>query len=90
MVDLTPDNLIIWIAVGGAVGWLAEAVVKRRRFGNLADVALGVFGGVAGALALNERGLPFEVYSYRTEQALMAMIGAVAVIVLVSLFERLT
>ncbi len=85
---VTAEHLLIWIAVGAGVGWLYEAVVKRNQRSGSADIVIGIFGGVAGAMVLSDIGLPFELWSMRLEQAVAALIGAVVVLVAAGIFSR--
>src|SRR5262245_2471586 len=47
---------IVWLISGLLAGWLARLVMKERRIGFLADVTLGILGGVSGAWMLRSVG----------------------------------
>ncbi|MFQ5342656.1 MAG: GlsB/YeaQ/YmgE family stress response membrane protein [Anaerolineae bacterium] len=47
-------NLIAWIILGGFVGWLASAVMGRRKEqGCLMDVVVGVAGAFIGGAVIS-------------------------------------
>lgn len=85
----TAMNLILWLAIGGAIGWLASVVMKRPE-GFLMNIVVGVigasFGGwltsaLAGAGTINQNdfSLPGRAVSW---------VGAVIVLAIVNLFMR--
>ena len=42
-------NLIIWLIVGGVIGWLASIVMKTNaQMGIIANVVVGVIGAAIG------------------------------------------
>ncbi len=45
-------TLIIWIIVGGIIGWLASLVVRGGGSGVLADVLIGICGAILGGVIL--------------------------------------
>ena len=46
-------GLIIWLIVGGVIGWLASVIMKRDgQQGILLNVVVGIVGGLIGAGAL--------------------------------------
>jgi uncharacterized membrane protein/uncharacterized membrane protein YeaQ/YmgE (transglycosylase-associated protein family) len=47
---------IVWLISGLLAGWVARLVMKERRLGFLADVTLGILGGVSGAWMLRSVG----------------------------------
>jgi len=82
--------LVTWIAIGAAVGWLAESVTKYTRSGAVQDIAVGITGAVVAGLLLSGSGLPFDVPSVRTEQAIIGFVGAGASLLAMAAFERLS
>jgi uncharacterized membrane protein YeaQ/YmgE (transglycosylase-associated protein family) len=80
-----PD-ILIFLAIGALVGWFAGKIVKGRGFGLLGNIVVGivgsVFGGyVFGLLGVTARGQfgPF----------IMALIGAVILLVIISIVKRI-
>ena len=41
-------GIIWWIVVGLIAGWLAGQVMKGGGYGVLADIVLGILGGILG------------------------------------------
>lgn len=39
---------IIWIAIGGAAGWLAGIITKGKGYGCIGNVIVGIIGSVVG------------------------------------------
>ena len=47
-------NFLIWIIVGGAIGWLASLIMKTNsRQGLIADIIVGIVGAFVGGLILS-------------------------------------
>ena len=48
--NITPDQIIVWLIIGAIAGSLAGLVVKRRRkgFGVLANLGIGLGGAFIG------------------------------------------
>jgi uncharacterized membrane protein YeaQ/YmgE (transglycosylase-associated protein family) len=45
---LFSDPLLIFLAIGAALGWLFGAMVKRSAFGLIGDMLVGVLGALMG------------------------------------------
>ena len=82
-------NLIIWLIVGGIIGWLASIVMKRPE-GTILNVVVGIVGAMlggwlispllgAGTINQNDFSLPGMVVSF---------IGAVILLAIVNLVQR--
>jgi len=77
---------ILWfILIGIAAGWLAGQFMKGGGYGILGDLVVGVIGGVLG-------GLLFRMFGVQTTSLLgsliTATVGAVVLIFLVRLIGR--
>jgi uncharacterized membrane protein YeaQ/YmgE (transglycosylase-associated protein family) len=83
--DFTLWHLLWFIILGGAVGWLAGLAFRRRGFGCLGNVVVGVIGAVVGGLFLRLVGwhLGGLIGSLFT-----AFVGAVLFLVVVGLFKK--
>jgi len=47
-------NVIIWLVVGGAIGWMAHRIMKTDdRHGAGRNVLMGIAGGLAGGWLLS-------------------------------------
>lgn len=84
-------NVILWLAVGGVIGWLASMVMKTdNQQGILLNVVVGIVGAVvagwvisplvgAGTINQGNFSLPSLVVSF---------VGAVILLAVVNLFRR--
>ncbi|MAT51234.1 MAG: GlsB/YeaQ/YmgE family stress response membrane protein [Porticoccaceae bacterium] len=78
-------SLIIFLAVGALVGWLAGLIVKGRGFGVVGNVVVGIVGSVLGGyifglLGITTGGLLGAI--------IMATIGAVILLFLIGLVKK--
>jgi uncharacterized membrane protein YeaQ/YmgE (transglycosylase-associated protein family) len=83
-------NIIIWLIVGGIVGWLASLIMKTdAQQGILLNVVVGIVGAFIGgfligpllnAPSINEG---FSVMSF-----IVSLIGAIILLAIVNLFRR--
>ena len=78
-------HLLWFIILGGLVGWLAGLAYRRRGFGCLGNVALGVVGAVVG-------GVFFRLVGWRVGGLIgglfSAFVGAVLFVVVLGLIVR--
>ncbi len=83
-------GIIIWLIVGGVVGWLASMVMKTdAQQGILLNVIVGIVGAfiggwligpLVGAGSINDG---FSVMSF-----IVSLIGAIILLAIVNLFRR--
>ena len=83
-------NFILWLIVGGVVGWLASLIMKTdAQQGILLNVVVGIVGAfiggwlispLAGTGSINE-GLSIG-------SVIVSLIGAVILLAIVNLFRR--
>ena len=82
-------NLLIWIIVGAIAGWLASIVMRTNRSqGLLADIIVGILGGLIGGFVLNALGVGGDVSGINIASILVAFIGAVILLALLRMFSR--
>jgi len=83
--DFNLWHLLGFVVVGGAAGWLAGLAFRRRGFGCLGNVAVGVIGAVVG-------GLFFRLVGWHFTSLLgtlfTAFIGAVVFLAVINIFRR--
>jgi uncharacterized membrane protein YeaQ/YmgE (transglycosylase-associated protein family) len=72
-------NLIVWLIVGGVIGWLASIVMKTNaQMGLIANVVVGVIGAAIGGWLATLLGIGGgQVVSF-----ILAVIGAAILIVI--------
>ena len=82
-------NFIIWLIVGGIIGWLASIVMKRPE-GTILNIIVGIVGAMlggwfispllgAGTINQNDFSLPGLLVSF---------IGAIILLAIVNLVQR--
>ena len=77
---------LIWVLLIGLVaGWLAGLILKGRGFGVVGDIIVGVFGAIVGSWIFRVIGL--SAYGL-LGVLIMALVGALAFLGLVSLIKR--
>ena len=80
-------NLIVWLVVGGVIGWLASIVMRTdAQQGIFLNIIVGIIGAFIGGLifsggSINNAGL--NLYSF-----LVSLLGAVVLLAIVNLFRR--
>jgi uncharacterized membrane protein YeaQ/YmgE (transglycosylase-associated protein family) len=84
-------NIIIWLAVGGLIGWMASLIVRTdARQGLLLNVVVGIVGAVLGGWFLS----PFVGVStinqgnFSLASLVVSLVGAVALLAIVNLIRR--
>lgn len=84
-------NFIIWIVVGGVIGWLASLVMKTdAQQGLLLNIVVGIVGAFLGGLLLSPL---FGVGSLSRDNfsipaLFIAFLGAVVLLAIVNLIRR--
>ena len=84
-------NVIVWLVVGGVIGWLASMVMKTdSQQGILLNVVVGIVGAVlagwiisplVGAGTINQG-------NFSLPALLISLLGAVILLAIVNLFRR--
>jgi uncharacterized membrane protein YeaQ/YmgE (transglycosylase-associated protein family) len=84
-------NFIIWLIVGGVIGWLASLIMRTDgQQGILLNIVVGIVGAFLGGLLLsplfgagtiNNSGLTLATF-------LVSLGGAVILLAIVNLFRR--
>ena len=81
-------NIISWIILGAAAGWLASKAMKRdAQMGAAANIIVGILGAVIGGFLFNLLGLTGST-GFNLWTLFVATIGAVVLIFLLSLFRQ--
>jgi uncharacterized membrane protein YeaQ/YmgE (transglycosylase-associated protein family) len=83
-------NLIIWLVVGGVVGWLASIIMKRDgQQGILMNIVVGIVGALlAGWLISPLVGVGSINDGLSIGSFLVSLLGAVVLLAIVNLFTR--
>ncbi len=80
-------GILIWLVVGGVVGWLASMVMRTdAQQGVLLNIVVGIVGAFIGGLiftrgSINEAPLSLTAF-------LVSLVGAIVLLAVVNLFRR--
>jgi len=86
-VEMTLDQLVLWIIVGGIAGLLADAVVKGIKVGLVGAIVVGILGAFIGGWLFGL--LNISLGAGILGDILTAFIGAVVLLVLLRVLRRL-
>ncbi len=84
-------NIIIWLVVGGLIGWAASIVMRtEERQGILLNVVVGVVGAVLGGWFLSPLvGVStINEGNFSITSLVVSLVGAVALLAIVNLVRR--
>ena len=80
-------GIIIWLVIGGIVGWLASLIMRTdAQQGLLLNVVVGIVGAFLGGLIFNRGDInsaPLSVTAF-----VVSLVGAIALLAVVNLFRR--
>ena len=80
-------GIIIWLVIGGIVGWLASLIMRTdAQQGILLNIVVGIVGAFIAGLVFSGGTIndaPLNVYSF-----LVSLVGAVILLAIVNLFRR--
>ena len=84
-------NLIIWLIIGGVVGWLASLIMRTdAQQGIVLNVVVGIVGAfLAGWFISPMVGIgTINQTNFSLPSVLVSLIGAVILLAVVNLFRR--
>ena len=84
-------NLIIWLIVGGVIGWLASLVMKTDgQQGMFLNVIVGIVGAMLGGWFISPLvGIgTINQDNFSLPALLVSFVGAVILLAIVNLFRR--
>ena len=79
-------DLIIFLATGALVGWLAGKIVRGSGFGVLGNIVVGIVGAVLGGYLFGYVGI---TAGGLLGSIIMATIGAVVLLSLIRVIKKL-
>jgi uncharacterized membrane protein YeaQ/YmgE (transglycosylase-associated protein family) len=83
--DRMANGIIWWIVVGLIAGWAAGKIMKGGGYGVIADIVLGILGGVIGGWVVGLFGLGGGGFVW---SVLVAILGAVILIWITRLLKK--
>ena len=83
-------NLIIWLVIGGIVGWLASIVMKRdAQQGIVLNVVVGIVGALLAGWVISPLvGVGTINSGLSIGSFLVSLLGAIVLLAIVNLFTR--
>jgi uncharacterized membrane protein YeaQ/YmgE (transglycosylase-associated protein family) len=79
-------GLIIWLVVGGIVGWLASMLMRTdAQQGILLNIVVGIVGAFIGGLIFNRGDINDTI---TLTSFLVSLVGAVILLGVINLFRR--
>jgi uncharacterized membrane protein YeaQ/YmgE (transglycosylase-associated protein family) len=79
-------GLIVWLIIGGVVGWLASIVMRTNaQQGIILNIVVGIVGAFIGGLVFGGsiNNAPLTVQSF-----LVSLVGAIILLAIVNLVRR--
>jgi uncharacterized membrane protein YeaQ/YmgE (transglycosylase-associated protein family) len=82
-------GILTWIIVGAIAGWLASIIMKGGGYGLIGNIIIGIVGAfVGGWLSTILFNLPFAVTGFNLTSVIVATVGAIVVLFILSLVKR--
>lgn len=84
-------NFIIWLVVGGLIGWIASKIMNTdAQQGVILNVIVGIVGAFLGGMLISPLvGVPtINQDSLSIGALLVSLVGAVILLAIVNLFRR--
>ena len=81
--DIT--NILIFLAIGAAAGWLAGMLMKGGGFGLLGNIVVGIIGSVVGGVLFGVLGLSGAGL---VGSIITATLGAVVLLFVIELIKK--
>ncbi|MEM7367517.1 MAG: GlsB/YeaQ/YmgE family stress response membrane protein [Bacteroidota bacterium] len=78
-------NLLMFLLIGAAAGWLGGLVMKGRGFGLIGNIIVGIIGGVLGGWIFDF--LDISAGGSMRSSLLVSFVGAVALLFIVGLIK---
>jgi uncharacterized membrane protein YeaQ/YmgE (transglycosylase-associated protein family) len=82
-------DILIWLAVGGLIGWAVSSVMRAQE-GLVLNVVVGIIGGLLGGWFLNPLvGVStLNKSNFSVSGLLVSLLGAVILLAIVDLMRR--
>ena len=84
-------NFLIWLVMGGIIGWLASMIMKTDgQQGVVLNVVVGIVGAFLGGLLISPLvGVPtINQNAFSIGALLVSLLGAIILLAIVNLFRR--
>lgn len=81
-------TILIWIVVGGIAGWLAGIIVNKESGLSVRDIVVGIVGAIIGGFLYRQFGGAGDVTGINVGSILVALVGAVVLLLIIRLVKR--
>ena len=84
-------NFIIWLVIGGIIGWIASMIMRTdAQQGVILNVVVGIIGAMLGGWLISPLvGVPtINQNAFSLPAMLVSLVGAVILLGIVNLFRR--
>ena len=84
-------NFLIWLVMGGIVGWVASMIMKTdAQQGVILNVIVGIVGAFLGGMLISPLvGVPtINQNAFSIGALLVSLVGAIILLAIVNLFRR--
>jgi uncharacterized membrane protein YeaQ/YmgE (transglycosylase-associated protein family) len=84
-------NFLIWLIIGGIIGWIASKVMGTdAQQGVILNVVVGIVGAFLGGLLISPLvGVPtINQNAFSLGAMLVSLVGAIILLAIVNLFRR--
>ena len=79
-------GIIIWLVIGGIVGWLASLIMRTdAQQGILLNIVVGIVGAFIGGLIFNRGDINQDI---NVTSFIVSLVGAIILLAIVNLFRR--
>ncbi|MFH1513045.1 MAG: GlsB/YeaQ/YmgE family stress response membrane protein [Bacillota bacterium] len=81
-------GILLWIVMGGLVGWVASMIMKRNeKMGLIANIIVGIVGAVLGGWIASLLGLG-SISGFNLSSFLIALGGACLLMLVTGIFKK--
>jgi uncharacterized membrane protein YeaQ/YmgE (transglycosylase-associated protein family) len=82
-------GILVWLIVGGVVGWLASIVMRTdAQQGILLNVVVGIVGALLAGFIVSLLGIGTINEGVSIATFLVSLVGAIILLAIVNLFRR--